>query len=69
MYGDRNTPYYHRLAKIKAMRHRMKNVNKEDGIITRCEEIEQHFLSNFQSIFYVKNQCVENGEVRETFRI
>lgn len=58
------------ISKIKAMRHRMKNVNREDGIITSCEEIKRHFfLSYFQSIFYVENQCVENGEVRETFRI
>lgn len=54
MYGDQNTPYYHRLAKIKAMRHRMENVNKEDGIITKCEEIEQHFFPTFNLFSMLK---------------
>ncbi|XP_024632876.1 uncharacterized protein [Medicago truncatula] len=51
IYGDRNTAYFHRMARIKA---------SSKPIPT---EIEEHVLTYFQNIFGGVNNCIDNGLV------
>jgi len=63
IFGDRNTTYFHRMARIKSS---IKPITLlQDGAvrITNPTEMETHVVSYFQDIFGGNNHCISNGIV------
>ena len=58
--GDRNTSYFHRVAKFRAAAKPINLVYNSDTVITAPEDIEVHVLNYFTSIFSIDNDCVQN---------
>jgi len=58
--GDRNTSYFHRLAKFRAAAKPITLLYNEDIVITEPADIEVHVLNYFTSIFSIDNNCVQN---------
>ena len=63
IYGDRNTAYFHRVARIKCSSKRITLLHDGNVRITDPTEIEEHVLSYFQNISSGVNNCVDNGLV------
>ncbi|PNY13124.1 endonuclease/exonuclease/phosphatase family protein [Trifolium pratense] len=51
IHGDRNTSYFHRLAKIKAATKSIRLINNDNGALMNDADLEQHILHYFQNIF------------------
>lgn len=60
MYGDCNTAYFHRVAKINASSQHISFLQNGDERITTPAAIESHILSYFQNIFGTANNCIPN---------
>ena len=58
--GDRNTSYFHRLAKFRAAAKPITLLYNEDIVITEPADIEVHVLNYFTSIFSIDNNCLQN---------
>ena len=57
LHGDRNSAYFHRLAKIKSSFMLISLLMMGDVRLTEPRHIEQHVLDYFQGIFGVDNNC------------
>jgi hypothetical protein len=64
LHGDRNTSYFHRLAKIKASTKRICLLQTEQGRITTDEELELFIVEYFKSIFCGDNSCTANNMIQ-----
>jgi len=64
--GDRNTSYFHKIAKFRAVTKPITLLYDGDIAITEPTEIEQHVLHYFQSIFSVDNLCVTSNLMANT---
>jgi ribonuclease HI len=63
IHGDRNTSYFHRVTKVRAVSKNLTMLQDGDNILTEPDAIEGHVLSYFQSIFSVSNNCASNDMV------
>jgi hypothetical protein len=63
--GDRNTTYFHRVAKIREATKSISFLQDGNNVLTDSAEIELHALSYFQAIFSMDNNCVQNTLVDE----
>ena len=63
IYGDRNTTYFHRMARIKFSEKAITFIQDGDARITEPRLMEDHVVSYFQNIFGGNNNCVNNGLV------
>jgi len=63
IYGDRNTAYFHRIARIKSAFKPISMLHDGNVRITEPTTIEEHVLTYFQNIFGGVNNCVDNGLV------
>ncbi|MCH99201.1 RNA-directed DNA polymerase (Reverse transcriptase), partial [Trifolium medium] len=66
MQGDRNTSYYHRLAKIKAVTKQIHFLNSDTGVLSNSTEIENHIVNYFKAIFCGANSCLVNNMVNNS---
>jgi hypothetical protein len=64
--GDRNTAYFHRVAKIRTATKSISFLQDGEDVSTDPMALEMHILDYFQSIFSVDNNCVQNTLVDET---
>jgi hypothetical protein len=64
--GDRNTAYFHRVAKIKASSKNITLLYDGDIVLSDASDIETHILNYFQGIFGVENNCISNDLVVRT---
>jgi len=58
--GDRNTSYFHRIARFRAAAKPINLLYDGDIVITALEDIEVHVLNYFTSIFSMDNDCGHN---------
>jgi hypothetical protein len=63
MYGDRNTSYFHRVARVKAATKQISMIKHGDITYTDAPSIEGHILDYFTGIFHSPNHCVPNDLV------
>jgi len=49
--GDRNTRYFHRLAKIKQTSKLKNSINDGENVLTEPDQISSHITNHFQNIF------------------
>jgi len=49
--GDRNTKFFHRLAKIKHTSKLINSIMDGENTITKPEQISSHITNHFQNIF------------------
>jgi len=49
--GDRNTAYFHRLAKIKTKTNLISSIRSSDQVITDPEQISEHISNHFKQLF------------------
>jgi len=66
IHGDRNTAYFHRLAKIRSSKNSINFLYDGELVITEPSDIEVHVINYFQSIFTVANNCIHNDLIAET---
>ena len=64
--GDRNTAYFHKLAKFRAATKPITLLYDSHTTITEQTDIEQHVLHYFQNIFSVDNNCITSNLVSRT---
>lgn len=62
--GDRNTKYFHRLAKIKHTSKLINSINDGDNVLTEPDQISSHITNHFQNIFS-SNFVVQDLQVEE----
>ncbi|GAU46013.1 hypothetical protein TSUD_401350 [Trifolium subterraneum] len=63
IYGDRNTSYFHRLAKIKMFTKQITTIREGDTIHDNQHVIEQHILDYFTTIFSNSNNRIHTNMV------
>jgi len=63
IYGDRNTAYFHRMARIKSSSKPITFLQDGNDHITDPRQMEEHMVSYFQNIFGGNNICVTSGLV------
>jgi len=66
IHGDRNTTYFHRLAKIRSSKNSINFLYDGELVIIEPSDIEVHVINYFQSIFTVANNCIPNDLIPET---
>jgi len=63
--GDRNTAYFHRVAKIKNASNLITSISNGDTVLTDPEDISEHIVNHFSSIFNNTPNTIDNGLVNE----
>jgi hypothetical protein len=63
MNGDRNTSYFHRVARVKAATKQIFMIKHGDTIFSDPMSIEGHILDYFTGIFHSPNHCAPNDMV------
>jgi len=66
IHGDRNTAYFHRVAKVRASKNSISFLQDGERVITDPSDIEVHMVNYFKSIFTVANNCNHNNLIEET---
>ncbi|MCI29483.1 RNA-directed DNA polymerase (Reverse transcriptase), partial [Trifolium medium] len=61
--GDRNTAYFHKIAKIRHVTKNISVLRHGDDLLTDPDAIENHVVSYYNSIFNTDNNCLDNGLV------
>ncbi|CAJ2645555.1 unnamed protein product [Trifolium pratense] len=59
--GDRNTQYFHQLAKVRYATKLISSLRNGDDLITNASDIESHVVNYFKDIFSSPNMCLDNG--------
>lgn len=59
-FGDRNTAYFHRVAKIRNASKRMTLLQARDLILENDADIKQHTLEFFTFLYAYDNNCLPN---------
>jgi len=63
IFGDRNTAYFHRMARIKSSIKPITFLQDGDDRTTDPSQMEAHVVGYFQNIFGGNNHCTPNGIV------
>jgi hypothetical protein len=63
--GDRNTAYFHRIAKIKNTTNHISSLMNGDIALNSTDEISAHVVDHFSSLFTQAGSFVDNGLVEE----
>lgn len=64
-YGDRNTSYFHKMAKVKHSSMLLSLLRHDDRILDNQYDIECHVIDFNSSLFSVYNNCTDNGMVEK----
>jgi hypothetical protein len=63
--GDRNTSYFHRIAKIKSTTKRISALKNGDTLLSDKDDISEHIVQHFTSIFNTSSSMQDNGLIAE----
>jgi len=63
--GDRNTTFFHRVAKIKNTSNLITSIKDGETMLTDSKDISEHIVNHFTSIFNNNNTTIDNGLVDE----
>ena len=63
--GDRNTAYFHRLAKIKQASSLITNMRNGDVMLNEPEEVSAHIVNHFTDLFTQNSNTINNAMVEE----
>ena len=63
--GDRNTTYFHRLAKIRNASSLITSIKSNDAVLTNADDISKHIVNHFTSLFNNNSNIHDNGLVDE----
>jgi hypothetical protein len=63
--GDRNTAYFHRIAKIKNTTNHISSLMNGDVALNSSNEVSAHVVDHFSSLFTQAGSFVDNGLVEE----
>lgn len=63
--GDRNTAYFHRVAKIKNASNLITSIKHGDTVLTDNMEISEHIVNHFSSLFNNTTNTRDNGLIDE----
>ena len=63
--GDRNTSYFHRLAKIKNASNLITSIKDGDTMLTDPKDISEHIVNHFTFIFNNNSNIIDNGLIDE----
>ncbi|GAU13228.1 hypothetical protein TSUD_245980 [Trifolium subterraneum] len=63
--GDRNTAYFHRVAKIKNTSSLISTLRNGDIVLNSTKEVSAHVVDHFSSLFNDSAPFVDNGLVEE----
>lgn len=61
--GDRNTAYFHKLAKVRHATGQMVLLKAGDSILDNQVDIENHVLSYYESLYASDNNCTDSNFV------
>ena len=61
--GDRNTPYFHRVAKIKQASSLITTLGSGDVLLDDPEDVSEHIVSHFTSLFTQNSNIINDGMV------
>jgi hypothetical protein len=64
--GDRNTAYFHRIAKIKQTTKKISSLRVDNNLITNPNDIASHVVHHFTSLFSTNNFVQGNNLIEET---
>ncbi|PNY13184.1 ribonuclease H [Trifolium pratense] len=64
--GDRNTSFFHRVARIKAVTKQIHIIHSETATYTTATDIEHHIVQYFQAIFCQNNVSNSGNIVRDS---
>ncbi|KEH25507.1 hypothetical protein MTR_6g025095 [Medicago truncatula] len=63
--GDRNTAYYHRIAKIRNASSLITSISNVDERLNDPTESSDHFVNHFLNLFNSTSNIIDNGMVEE----
>ncbi|XP_019450480.1 PREDICTED: uncharacterized protein LOC109352716 [Lupinus angustifolius] len=63
--GDRNTSFFHKVAKIRHTTNAISMLNVGDRILEKQEDIANHVLSYFTDLFVSQNSTTPNGLIND----
>jgi len=63
--GDRNTAYFHRIAKIKNATNLITSLSTGDDLLTDSNDIYEHIVNHFTHLFNSNTNFIENGMVED----
>jgi hypothetical protein len=64
--GDRNTAYFHRIAKIKQTTKKISSLRINDNIVTDPSLIASHVVNHFTALFSTNNHVQDNSFIEDT---
>ncbi|KAK9267160.1 hypothetical protein L1049_009580 [Liquidambar formosana] len=59
--GDRNSYFFHNVAKIRSTRQKIHSMRKGDVILQDPHDVQQHIIDYFQSLYTSSNEVIDNG--------
>ncbi|WJX32857.1 hypothetical protein P8452_21136 [Trifolium repens] len=63
--GDRNTGYFHRIAKIRNTTKLINAIRIDDDIVTEPQQIADHIVHYYQNLFYSNNVVLQENNLVE----
>lgn len=67
--GDRNTEYFHKLAKVRNVSKEISILKRGDDLLTNPAKIESHIVSYYEDLFASNNECRDNGLIEEVISL
>lgn len=64
-HGDRNTSYFHKVAKIRNSSRQINILKSGDLTLENQSDIEHHVLDFFSTLYASENSCTDSGFVRK----
>jgi hypothetical protein len=63
--GDRNTTYFHKMAKIRKATNQITSIRNGDITLNDPDEVKAHIVNHFISLFNAPDPDTDNGLVNE----
>lgn len=60
IHGDRNTAYFHKVAKIRSASKQMSMLKQGDQVLVDRQQIENHVIDFYTSLYASENCCTTN---------
>ncbi|KAK2389841.1 hypothetical protein QL285_063403 [Trifolium repens] len=63
--GDRNTAYFHKIAKIRRATNQITSLRNGEVFLNRPDDVNAHIVNHFTSLFNSQDPDIDNGLVDE----
>lgn len=63
--GDRNTKFFHKMAKIKVVSKQISLLKNGDAVLSNSDELENHIVQYYAALFNEDNGCIDNGLIED----